>query len=263
MDTLLRSAWPVCAAVLGLILGSFYNVCIHRYLTGESIVSPPSHCPHCKKRLGVAELIPLFSFLYLRGRCAGCGQPISPRYPLVEALSGLWACLLALNFGLSVPFFVYLAFGGLFIVASFIDLAIFILPDVLTLPGAALALPASVLLLGLPWAEAVAGALAGAGLFWLLHLVYRVVRKREGLGLGDVKLMLVIGALIGVKALPLAILWGSLAALLASVAWLKGHRGSLAQVPIPFGPFLSLGAMAYILFGPAFLDWYWRTILPQ
>ena len=132
------------ATLLGLLLGSFYNVCIHRYVSGESILFPPSHCPHCNQRLRFWELIPVLSYLLLRGQCARCHKPIHIRYPLVELLSGLTSGLLAWRFGPTLAFPVYLVFTGMLIVASGIDLECFILPDGITLGGTVLAVPAAI-----------------------------------------------------------------------------------------------------------------------
>ena len=148
------------ATLLGLLLGSFYNVCIHRYVSGESILFPPSHCPHCNQRLRFWELIPVLSYLLLRGQCARCHKPIHIRYPLVELLSGLTSGLLAWRFGPTLAFPVYLVFTGMLIVASGIDLECFILPDGITLGGTVLAVPAAVFALGMDWTDALLGGLA-------------------------------------------------------------------------------------------------------
>ena len=146
---------------LGLILGSFYTVCVHRYIEGQSIVWPGSRCPACGHGLRWYENIPLASWLIQGGRCRACRTSISARYPIMELTSGLWSLALAWKFGPTAPYVVYMVFGGALIVASFIDFELYILPDVITLTGSALALTAAPLLLGLPWAQSVVGALAG------------------------------------------------------------------------------------------------------
>jgi len=234
---------------LGLVLGSFYNVCIHRYLTGQSIVRPASHCPKCGHSLVWWENIPLLSYLLLRGRCRGCNSPISLRYPLVEGLSGLWALLLALQFGLGWDWLVYMVVGGLLIIMSFIDFAEYILPDVFTLPGAVLAFCGMVFLVGMPWQDSLLGAVIGAGGFWLLQQGYYLIRRVEGLGSGDIKLMLLLGALVGWQGLPLLIFLAAFTALAASLGYMAKNAHQGMQTRIPFGPFLSLGAMIYILYG--------------
>lgn len=191
------------ATLLGLLLGSFYNVCIHRYVSGESILFPPSHCPHCKQRLRFWELIPVLSYLLLRGQCARCHKPIHIRYPLVELLSGLTSGLLAWRFGPTLAFPVYLVFTGMLIVASGIDLECFILPDGITLGGTVLAVPAAVFALGMDWTDALLGGLVGGGTFLAVLLVFKRLRGVDGMGFGDVKLMLMLGVLCGPLGLPL------------------------------------------------------------
>lgn len=240
--------FPWLAAVLGLVLGSFYTVCVHRYLTEQSIVLPASHCPHCDRPLSWWENIPLLSFLMLRGRCRTCKTAISWRYPLMEALSCAWAVAIALRFGPGWTWLALMAVGGIFLVASFIDLVLFVLPDVLTLPGAALGVATGVLCLGLTAEQSLIGALAGAGLFWLLRLAYLKGKGIEALGLGDVKLMLMIGGLTGWQGLPAAILFAGVAALACSPLFLMGSKEK-GRTPIPFGPFLCLGCMLALLWG--------------
>ena len=229
------------ATLLGLLLGSFYNVCIHRYVSGESILFPPSHCPHCNQRLRFWELIPVLSYLLLRGQCARCHKPI--RYPLVELLSGLTSGLLAWRFGPTLAFPVYLVFTGMLIVASGIDLECFILPDGITLGGTVLAVPAAIFALGMDWTDALLGGV-------------------DGMGFGDVKLMLMLGVLCGPLGLPLITLVAGVSALAAFllIACLMPREAPLREMPIPFGPFLSLGAFVHILAGQEILDWWIRFI---
>ncbi len=251
--------FPIGSLLLGLALGSFYNVCIHRYLTGQSIVLPASHCPQCRHSLAWWENIPLLSYLLLRGRCRGCGKHISLRYPLVEAVSGLWALALAMQFGLGWEWLVYMVAGGLLIVMSFIDFAEYILPDVFTLPGAVAAFAGMVFLVGMPWQDSLLGALIGAGGFLLLQQGYYLIRRVEGLGTGDIKLMLMLGALVGWQGLPLLIFLAAFTALAASLGYMAKNAHQGMQTRIPFGPFLSLGAMLHILCGP----WLMGLIMPS
>jgi leader peptidase (prepilin peptidase) / N-methyltransferase len=251
--TALLHFFPLIALILGLILGSFYNVCIHRYLTGQSVILPASHCPQCRNALSWWENIPLFSFILLRGRCRVCKQPISWRYPIVEAVSGIWALLLAVQFGLGWPWLLYMVVGGLLIIMSFIDFQEYILPDVFTLPGAVLAFAGTSLLTGMPWLDSLLGALIGAGMFWILQKGYYLLRGVEGLGTGDIKLMLMLGALVGWQGLPMVIFLAAFIALAASLAYMAKNAHQGMQTRIPFGPFLCLGAMLQILYGPLLL----------
>jgi leader peptidase (prepilin peptidase)/N-methyltransferase len=238
------------AGLLGLALGSFASCAVYRYVADLSMLRPlRSFCPECAHPLAWWENIPLLSFLVLRGRCHHCKAPISLRYPLIELLMATWTAAVAWRYGFSPQWLALTAFGLLFIVASFIDFAIFILPDMLTLPGAVLAFPVAVWVLGVSWDMSLLGAAVGAGLFWTIQILYRAIRKQEGLGLGDVKLMLLIGALTGAKALPLVITVGAFSGLAASVIYILRPGGKGLKTRIPFGPFLSLGAMIYLLFG--------------
>lgn len=242
--------------ILGLCLGSFYNVCVHRYLTGQSIVWPGSHCPACGHSLSWWENIPLISYLLLKGQCRECSKTISIRYPVIEAVSGILSLLLAMKFGFGACYFIYLFFFGLLIVASFIDLEIYILPDIITLPGAVLAFGAS-FFLPISWQDSLLGALAGSGLFLLLQRTYRALKKIEGLGTGDIKIMLMLGALTGWQGLPILIFSSAALGLVAALFYMKKSKGADAmQTPVPFGPFLALGAIIYILHGQSIWLWY-------
>jgi leader peptidase (prepilin peptidase)/N-methyltransferase len=254
--SVLQSLFPVASLILGLILGSFYNVCIHRYICGASVVRPGSHCPACGHTLTWWENIPLLSFLLLRGKCSQCSQAISLRYPAIEAISGLWALLLALSFGPGFAWLVYMVFGGLLLIVSFIDLEIFVLPDALTLPGGLAAFVCATFLLGLDWQTSLLGGIIGAGGFWLLQKGYKLLKGVEGLGTGDIKLMFLLGALLGWQALPLVVFFAAISGLAVSLLYLRAAGSRGLQTPIPFGPFLSLGGMLYILWGPDIWRWY-------
>ena len=248
------------AALLGLVLGSFCNVCIWRYVSGESVVSPPSHCPECGHRLRPWELIPLLSWLLLRGRCSHCRQPISWRYPLVESLTALIAALLAWRFGPSPAFAALLLLSCAFLIASGIDALTFLLPDRYTLGTALPAFLCSVFLLGMPWLQSLAGGLIGAGVFWLVQAAFKRLRGVDGLGFGDVKLMLPLGFLTGPWLLPLTVLAAGLSALAFALpsAFLRGS--DLRCLRVPFGPFLCLGAFISLLWGESLLLWWIRFL---
>ncbi len=254
--TQLWLGFALLALLLGLCLGSFYNVCVHRYLTGQSIISPGSHCPQCAHPLSWWENVPLLSYIILLGRCRSCKTHISLRYPALEIVSGLWALALALKFGADWIWILYLAFGGILLVLSFIDLESYLLPDFLTLPGAGAAFCCAWLLPHLSWQNSLLGAVLGAGFFWLLQRIYQLLKGMQGLGSGDIKLMLLLGALLGWQALPLVIFLAALSGLIISLLYLRYSQNEGLQTAIPFGPFLSLGAMLYILFGTEIMRWY-------
>lgn len=244
--------FPVMAAFFGLCLGSFYNVCVHRYLTGQSVVWPGSHCPACGHVLSWWENIPVLSYVILRARCRSCKGSIHWRYPAVELLSGLLALLFAMRFGPSIAWITYMVFVGIFLVASFIDLDSFILPDILTYPAGFLALTTP-FFLSVDWIETIFGSIFGAGSFLLLQQVYLRLRKIDALGTGDVKLMICLGALVGLSKLPLMIFLSAISGLAVSVFYIRGSSAKGMKTAIPFGPFLCIGTVLTLLWGDIIL----------
>lgn len=231
----------LAVTLLGIILGSFYNVCILRFISGESIVAPPSHCPKCGHLLAWYDLIPVFSYVFLRGKCRYCSSPISIQYPLVETFSAVISGLLAWQYDLCVELAVLLAFSGLLIVLSGIDARTYRLPNVMTLPGILLAIPAGAILLRLGWIESVGGAISGYLIFWVISVYYEKVRHKRGLGLGDAKLMAMIGALVGLSGVPAVMLMASILALIFTLIFKPGRL-------LAFGPWLSAGAILQFVF---------------
>lgn len=234
--------------MFGTIIGSFLGVCIERILEGGSILWPPSHCPRCNRKLGPSELVPLLSFLVQKGRCRGCQEPIGWSLFFVELASGLLAMGLYWKFGFSWELLWYGILVALLLVISEIDRRDFWIPDLLSLPGLALGILAGYFRpLGL--GGALWGAAVGAPLF-LLYLVYP-----RGMGGGDGKLLALIGAFLGWQgalfSLFLGSLYGSIVGLLL-LASCKLKRGE----PIPFGPFLVLGALSWVFFS----SWFLRLI---
>lgn len=227
------------AFIVGLILGSFYNVLIYRLPRNVSVVFPSSHCPHCKHRIRWYDNIPLISYVILRGKCRHCGAEISWQYPLVELASGLLAVVSILEWGLSLDaLFLYFFFSAL-MVASLIDLKFFILPDVITLPGIVVGLGASFLRENLAPTESLLGGLVGFLIPLLIYLYYVKVRHMEGLGFGDVKLLAMVGTFTGIYGVISALFLGSLFGLIFALPSIIKSRNT--QFVIPFGPFLSLG----------------------
>lgn len=242
--------------LLGLCLGSFYNVCIIRYLNKKSIIWPSSHCPKCGHKLKWWENIPLLSFVLLRGKCSSCKQKISWLYPLVELISGLLTWGLWLKFGFSLSFLFYLILFGILLVASFIDLSSFLLPDILTLPGACLALLFSFWLPSPGVKSAFLGSVTGFLLFLIIQKGYKWTKGVDGLGGGDVKLMLMLGAITGLKGLLPMIFVSALLALVGSIFfWIKG-KVSKENTAIPYGPFLSLATILYVFSGEKWFEIY-------
>jgi len=247
--------WPIVSIFFGAMIGSFLNVCISRLPKGESIVYPGSHCPKCGKPIRFYDNIPVISFILLRGRCRSCRTPISFQYPLVEAVTALASLTLFARFGASLSYLVYFSFVASLIVVTVIDLYHQIIPDVISLPGIAVGLLSATVNPFLSFFDSFLGALLGGGSLFVIAGLYQWLFKREGMGGGDVKLLAMIGAFLGWKAVVLTILLGSFAGSVIGIGiiLLKGRDFRYA---IPFGPFLSLGAVLSLFYGEALLRWY-------
>ena len=234
--------------VLGAVVGSFLNVCIWRIPQGLSIVFPASSCPRCGHSIRFYDNIPLVSYLLLRGRCRSCGERISLRYPIVEGLTALMALLLFWKFGLTLKFAAAFLFVSALILVAFIDIDHQIIPDVISLPGIPICFLLSVFLMELPFMEALLGLVLGGGSLYLIAGLYELATKREGMGGGDIKLLAMMGAFLGWKSLLFILLVSSLAGAVVgiSVMWAKGGDMKYA---VPFGPFLSIAATAYLFVG--------------
>ncbi|HVF27767.1 MAG TPA: prepilin peptidase [Pyrinomonadaceae bacterium] len=266
----------IAVAIFGAIIGSFLNVVIHRLPLEESIVFPNSRCPSCRAAIRAYDNIPIISYLLLRGRCRACRAAVSWRYPAVEALTaGLFAAtfLLRSGFSLSLPF--DLLFVAAIIALIFIDAEHMILPNAITYPGIALAFIARAIipnlygvgvltesaLAGYPeWVVslvgAIIGALAGGGSLWLVGWLWERLRGVEAMGLGDVKMMFMVGAYLGWPLTVLTIFIAVLAGSIIGVA-LMARRGERdMQMLLPFGIFLGLGALVSLLTGTSIINWY-------
>jgi leader peptidase (prepilin peptidase)/N-methyltransferase len=240
------------AFVFGAAIGSFLNVCIFRLPAKTSIIKPDSRCPHCLHPLRFYDNIPLLSFIFLRGKCRDCGGVISWRYPLVELITALFALLLFLKFGLTLNFFTFFIFTAVLIVITFIDLDHQIIPDILTLPGIPLFFLAAIFVVGVPWPEALWGLFIGGGVLFAIAFVYEFIAKREGMGGGDIKLLAMIGGFFGWKSLIFILLVSSFTGAIIGIAAML-IKGKDLKYAVPFGPFLSAAAIAYIFWGDVFM----------
>jgi leader peptidase (prepilin peptidase)/N-methyltransferase len=245
--------------IFGLVIGSFLNVCIHRLPASQSIVHPRSRCPQCGHLIRVYDNIPVLSYLLLRGRCRDCGARISLRYPVVELLSGAFAAMALARFGLGWQALLMYALIAAFLVITFIDLDHRIIPDVITLPGIPIGLAASFGPGMISPLESLLGILAGGGSLFLVAWGYQLVTQREGMGGGDIKLLAMIGAFIGWKGVLLTIFIASLTGTLAGMALIFRRRGDM-KLAVPFGPFLAVGAIAYLFMGPELISWYLAAV---
>lgn len=272
---------------VGAVIGSFLNVVIHRLPAEESIVFPHSHCPKCDAAISFYDNIPILSWLILGGRCRNCRAPISSRYPLVEFLTGLTFAAFFLHDGLSPILPINLLFAAALISLIFIDAEQMILPNAITYPGFILTLIVRTALpivfqiapfddiTTAPFREinqplwiisllgAIIGAAVGGGFLWLVGWIWKQLRGVEAMGFGDVKLMLMVGALLGWRLTVLSLFLGALTGALSGIILVSKQKQRDYQTQIPFGIFLGLGSLIAMLFGAAIINWYLSTFVPN
>ncbi len=253
-----NALFATLAFLVGSAIGSFLNVCIYRIPQGISIVSPASRCPRCQEPIQWFDNIPMISFMLLRGRCRHCGAFISFNYLLVEVLSGASALALFLYFPL-MEAIIYFGFVASLIVVTFIDLEHKIIPDLISLPGVMVGFLCSFGLSRITYFDSLVGIALGGGTLLAVALIYHAIMKSEGMGGGDVKLLAMIGAFLGPKAVITTIF---ISALFGSAAGLViiALAGKDRKYAIPFGPFLALGAVIYLFWGEPLLEWYRRLL---
>ena len=247
--------WYIVSIIFGALIGSFLNVCIFRLPKEESIVTPGSHCPHCQKPIKFYDNVPLVSYILLNGKCRYCRESISIQYPLVEGITALVSLILFVRFGPTLSYVFYFSFIAALIVISIIDLYHQIIPDVISLPGIGVGLLASLAIPQIDIIDSLIGALLGGGSLFIVATLYQWLFKREGMGGGDVKLLAMIGAFLGWKAVILTILLGSLLGSVSGIIVMV-LRGKDFKYAIPFGPFLSLGAVISLFYGQDLIRWY-------
>ena len=244
---------PIFGAMLGLAVGSFLNVCIHRLPIRASLMWPPSHCPQCDAQVRAYDNIPVFSYLMLRGRCRSCGKRISMQYPIVELLT---AVLFFAAFLLFEPPLLYqrLLFACAMVVLFVIDLEHRILPDAITFPGMVAGLLFS-FFMPPGWLDSMIGLLIGGGSLWLMGEIYYRLRHEEGLGFGDVKMLAMIGAFLGWKLMLLTLVLSSFIGSIAGLVVIVLKRGDM-KYALPFGTFLAVGALVSAVVGDRIVTWY-------
>ena len=247
-------AAAVLAALFGAILGSFFNVVIHRLPRGESLLKPGSRCPECGEAIKPWHNIPIVGWLMLRGKCANCGEPISPRYPLVEALTAALFALVVIVIGAEKEAWLGLALVAFLVPLTFIDLDHRILPNKITGPAAIVAVILVLVIKPDDIVEHLIAGAAGAGFFLVAVLAYP-----RGMGVGDVKLAGVLGLFLGREvgaAILIALLSGTV---ISSVILARKGVKEGRKTAIPFGPFLALGGLVGLLVGDEIVDWYLDT----
>ena len=242
------------AALFGAIIGSFLNVCIYRLPLGRSVVSPGSACGACGHSLSWFENIPVLSYALLGGRCRACRAHISIRYVVVELITASMFAAAWWFYGPSLLLASRLVLGCILIVLFAIDLEHHLLPNVITLPGIAAGLAFSVVT-DPGWIDALIGIVVGGGLLWSVAEIYYRVRGEEGLGMGDVKMLAMIGAFVGWKLTLVTLMMASFSGSILGVFLIATRRGGM-KYALPFGTFLAMGAALAATVGPGILQWY-------
>ncbi len=249
----------VFAFIFGLCIGSFLNVCIYRLPASKSISHPRSSCTSCNELIPFYDNIPVLSYVLLRGKCRFCREPISVRYPIIELLTGWFALITFLKYGLSLEALIYFVFIAALLVITFVDIDHQIIPDIISLPGIPIFFLASFGLSQINWLDSLIGILVGGGSLLLVAWIYSLITQKEGMGGGDIKLLAMIGAVIGWQGVLFTIFVASAVGTLAGMlVMLKSRKGM--KLKIPFGPFLAIGGIAYIFFGPQLIRWYFQLL---
>ncbi len=246
----------IFSLAFGAIVGSFLNVVILRLpQEGGSIVFPASHCPICKTPLNWYENIPIISYIFLRGKCNHCKTSISLQYPVVELLMALLSGAVFYKFGLSITACGYFLFCAALVVIIWVDIHHQIIPDIISLPGIVVGFFFSFVNSQLTWQSSLIGLLVGGGILYSIALLYFILRKQEGMGGGDIKLLAMIGAFLGWQSLLFVIFFSSLTGTIVGItAMAKQKKGGATR--IPFGPFLSVAALFFLFFNAQILYYF-------
>ena len=241
--------------ILGLILGSFLNVVIYRLPRGLSLVAPRSYCPVCGKPIKFYDNVPLISYLLLRGRCRECGARISWRYPFVEGITALCLALLFLKYGLSIKWIMYSVLTLFLIPISFIDAERGLILNKLTIPCFIFGIFLVLIFQIEMWKSFLFGALAGGGIMLAIAIAGKLLFKKESLGMGDVKLLVIIGTYVGFPHVLISLFFGTLVAAIFILWGIIFKRLRFGNT-IPFGPFIAIGTLVYLVWGGTILNWY-------
>ena len=255
METLIA----IAMFVIGMILGSFVNVCIYRLPRKQSIIWPPSSCPRCGNRIRPCDNIPLISYLLLRGKCRHCKLPIHWRYPVVELTTGLLSVGLYFKFGLTSQLLSLSVLTLLLITISFIDLEFKLILNKLTLLGLVLGSVLSLLLNNFTVKNVLLGFVVGGGVLFLVAILGNLVFRKESMGMGDIKMAAMIGVFLGAKGVGVSLFFAFVfAALICGVGMLS--KRLQMQSYVPFGPFIALGTIFYLFAGETIVTWYLQRL---
>jgi leader peptidase (prepilin peptidase) / N-methyltransferase len=247
--------WILAATSVGLVVGSYLNVVIHRLPLGISTVTPASHCPACGSAVRAQDNIPVLSWLLLRGRCRDCRAPISPRYPLVELATGAGFAAAVVRFGPTLEALAGALLFALLLALAGIDLDHLLLPDKLTLTGLALGLAAQLALPTGSLAKGLAGALVGAGFLLAVAGAWELLKGFEGMGLGDVKMLAMIGAFLGIPGVVVTLVVGTFVGSAVGLGLVAAGRGAMSS-KLPFGVFLAAGGAVALFAGDSMVRSY-------
>lgn len=250
----------IATFMFGACIGSFLNVCIYRIPKGKSIIFPGSSCPNCKKSIPFYLNIPILSYLILRGKCSNCHTGIGIRYPAVELITALFALATVSRFNITLETLFWFAFIAILIIITFIDIDLQIIPDILSIPGIFIFAFSAAVVPGMTLWDTLLGILAGGGSLYLVAITYYLIRKEEGMGGGDIKLLAMIGAATGWKGVVFTIFTASLTGSIAGGVIMLITRSVNARLRIPFGPYLSVGAVIYIFWGNLLIHWYFNLL---
>ena len=249
------------AGILGAILGSFLNVCIYRWPAEQSVIRPPSRCPVCEHRLAWRDNIPVFGWMLLRGRCRYCGAHVSPQYPLIELATALIWIAAVLRFGVDIEALRSATFLTILLGIAMTDAREMVIPDQFTIIGAAIGIGLAAVPGGISILGAVLGAVGGYVLLWAVKLVAERVLGKPALGVGDIHMMLLVGAFLGIAGVLLTLMLGSFLGLFIGVpiTWLRGRLKVLGSY-LPLGTFLALGAAIVHVWGRTMIQWYFGLL---
>ncbi|MFC5603959.1 prepilin peptidase [Sporosarcina koreensis] len=251
----MNMVWIILFFIYGSIFGSFFNVVGLRVPKKESIVSPPSHCTKCNRRLRLVDLIPIMSYIALRGKCRGCGLKISPVYPLMEFLTGILFAYSYVRFGFSLELIIAILFISLLIIITVSDIAYMIIPDRVILPFAIALLILRWVIPTSPWWDSLLGAAVGFSVLYLIAVV-----SKGGMGGGDIKLFFVIGLVLGTANTLLTLFLASLIGSVVGIYVLK-KTGKGRKTPVAFGPSIAAAAVITYFYGTEFVEWYQQLFI--
>ena len=242
--------YTVLFSIFGLVFGSFFNVVGLRVPKKESIAFPPSHCTKCDRQLTPLDLVPVFSYLFLRGKCRSCGEKIHWVYPLMEAITAILFVASYLIFGFTPELIVAILFVSLLVIITVSDIAYMLIPDKVLLPFAVALLVLRFVIPLDPWWDSLLGAVVGFGILFLIAIV-----SKGGMGGGDIKLFFVIGLVLGTNGTLMTLFFASLIGAVAGIIQLRVTKQG-RKTPVPFGPSIALGAVIVYFYGEPLLDWY-------